>query len=324
MLFKHKLCCQKMQCPYCQTNFSSKSSLTKHIQTAKYCLEKRGESGTSFTCEYCLSSFTSNFMLKNHSVKCSAKPVYERLKSELIKKDEIIRNLKQENARQKELEKINKHEILECKKQLKKYEIHINDLTKKVGTKNITKVNFIQNYFADVKPLDLSKNRVCGVFDKLKVEDTLNKASGIDNFLQKNLLTDEYQRFQYICTDSARRMFRFKDFNQEIRRDKRCINLFNKIFEPLVDKIRELYAPKSSDAYDEISVARGLYFTDPNGTFKTDLISCLSSSTIPKKMISKNSDNNTALDLEDSDFSENEYYTIEELDKNLALDQDMD
>lgn len=256
-------------------------------------------------------------MLKNHVENCPVKPIVLSSRVELEMRDENIKKLESENLELKNTINILKNTIENQKIVIAKYEIHINDLTGKIGMKQVTKMNFIQNYFAGIKPLDLSKERVDNIIDKLTIDDTCDKARGICRFLRENLLQDVYKRLVYICTDPSRRMFRYKDLDDEIRRDKRCENLFDKIFEPLVSKIDTLYRVKTrGKSYDEIIVGQGLYFTDKNGTFRTDLISCLSSSTLPKKMICKINDIVTETAQSDSDEdSDDGYFTIDEISK---------
>ena len=60
------------ECEYCGKTFRSKQNLKKHIESAKFCLELRGEEVTTkYTCEYCGKFFTQNCNLKTHLKSCA-------------------------------------------------------------------------------------------------------------------------------------------------------------------------------------------------------------------------------------------------------------
>lgn len=93
-------------CQYCNKKFSSKSNLTTHKKTAKYCQASQNEA-SSFKCEHCEKSLTTKQRLEEHLLICKfrqssqLKLTYEekinnlqalndKLKDELLKKEQII------------------------------------------------------------------------------------------------------------------------------------------------------------------------------------------------------------------------------------------
>lgn len=85
-------------CKWCNKSLSSNRSLTKHIATARYCLELRGNNvdNAAFVCEYCDKSFTQKYTLAKHLDSCSEK-----------RKGEVRSEMKNENdSLREELEKV--------------------------------------------------------------------------------------------------------------------------------------------------------------------------------------------------------------------------
>ena len=99
-------------CNYCKTELSTKSGLTKHIKTSRYCIEMRENSIESklFECIHCKGDFTSKYRLNLHLNICRAKKLKE--KEEKEEKEEknvtgqnvltIVSNLQKEVAQLKE------------------------------------------------------------------------------------------------------------------------------------------------------------------------------------------------------------------------------
>ena len=71
-------------CNYCKTELSTKSGLTKHIKTSRYCIEMRESSVESklFECVYCKGDFTSKYRLNLHLNICRAKKLKEQEEKE--------------------------------------------------------------------------------------------------------------------------------------------------------------------------------------------------------------------------------------------------
>ena len=65
---------KSIQCPQCNKTFSTKQSLSTHMKTAKYCLEKKTK--RVFECEYCGKRLSSKQMMLYHDDICSMKRQY--------------------------------------------------------------------------------------------------------------------------------------------------------------------------------------------------------------------------------------------------------
>lgn len=62
------------RCPQCKKTFSTKQTLSIHMKTAKYCLEKKSQK--VFECEYCGKRLSSKQMMLYHDDICSMKRQY--------------------------------------------------------------------------------------------------------------------------------------------------------------------------------------------------------------------------------------------------------
>ena len=154
----------------------------------------------------------------------------------------------------------------------------------KSGTKNITTNNTLlltKAYINTMTPLDLSEDTIQNVVDDLMLEDTLDGAEGIANFLKKNLLMDDYEKLKYICTDASRGSFKYKDICKNLQKDVKCARLFSAVYDPLVAKISLLLKPYTMTAdssgrvdYNPGFTEKSLYFEDST-RFKPELVKCI-------------------------------------------------
>jgi hypothetical protein len=93
-----------MDCEYCKKTFVSKSNLSTHQKTTKYCLEIQGKTSNGFKCEYCNKIYTQSQALDTHIKICSEK------KKIFIKQKEVesavtIKKLESEISKLKRAEK---------------------------------------------------------------------------------------------------------------------------------------------------------------------------------------------------------------------------
>ena len=100
-----------MECQYCKSVFSTKTSLNNHQRTARYCLKLRGKpSEYKYKCDSCNMSFHKIFNLNRHMESCKANDkvykyiqINKELSDKIREKDIIIKQqseqlLKNENV----------------------------------------------------------------------------------------------------------------------------------------------------------------------------------------------------------------------------------
>jgi hypothetical protein len=96
-----------MDCEFCKKTFSSKSNLTAHQKSAKFCLNLQGSNNEvekNFTCEYCQKTLTQQKSLDVHIVSCKEKKkTLERTKD--IEQALTIKRLEMEIIKLKRSEK---------------------------------------------------------------------------------------------------------------------------------------------------------------------------------------------------------------------------
>ena len=107
-----------MHCEFCEKEFSTKSSLTYHQKTAKYCLEKQGKSNEKYKCCHCEKFFTTHQRAIDHQNKsCKLKDKSKHEKEIESIKEDLATYKKQEKIRAKEKEAY-------CQQQIKEKEAY--------------------------------------------------------------------------------------------------------------------------------------------------------------------------------------------------------
>jgi len=123
-----------MECSYCKKEFFSKSILTNHQKTAKYCLKIQESAGLNvkflFKCEFCSKNLSQKIDLERHQLRC-----LEKKESDFTKKYKDIIN------RQKRLINNQKQTIKEQKisyeKQIKNLQDKLENIAIKAVQKNV-------------------------------------------------------------------------------------------------------------------------------------------------------------------------------------------
>lgn len=200
-----------MICKFCNSNFSCESNLKKHQNNAKYCIN--------------IQNNIKNDLLKE----------IENLKNVLSEKDKIILE-KENNILEKD--KI----ILKLETELRIYMNMANDSYDNL--KEIAKQPRYQNNnnkYLFMSPLTLTKEEI-----KQKVEDNFTKyhlldgQKGVADFAYNNLLIDDKGDSKYICSDTSRYVFNFKNEEGKIKKDLKANNLTNIIADDVITHSRKI------------------------------------------------------------------------------------
>ena len=87
-------------CEFCNKSFSTKYVLKKHVETAKYCAELRGDNPTKkYVCEFCGKPFTQKPHLKDHLKCCTEYKVYVASEKEKTQKELEIKQINTETEK---------------------------------------------------------------------------------------------------------------------------------------------------------------------------------------------------------------------------------
>ena len=235
---------EEFKCAVCEKKLCTKQYLEIH---SRKCGIKETKEKDIFKCEYCEKMLSSKQNLTNHLSVCLEKK--DRELNEL--KDRIDSELKEQTEKEllelKELrefrEKSNK-EIFEkdkiiikvngqlenYKEQLEKQEEQIKDLQEKldkivnkaidrpttVVSNTTTNNNLNIMSSLDFNNTDRIKN---AIENKLNVNHVVDGQKGLAKFMVDTILTDDDGNLLYVCTDSSRNIFKYKNSDGEINKD---------------------------------------------------------------------------------------------------------
>ena len=196
------------KCEYCDKILSTKQNLTNHLSV---CLEKKDKE---------LNELKNRIdsELKEHTQKelKDLRELRERSNKEILEKDKIII-------------KINT-QLENYKEQLEKQEDQIKDLQEKldkIANKAIDRPTTVVSNTTTNNNLNIMSSLDFNNFDKIKdaIENKLNVnhvvdgQKGLAKFMVDTILTDDEGNLLYVCTDSSRNIFKYKNSNGEINKD---------------------------------------------------------------------------------------------------------
>ena len=111
-----------MDCEFCKKEFSTKTNLSVHQKTAKYCLTIQGRTNEKYKCSYCVKLFTTQQQLDKHDPVCKIKQKNNYENELKTLKDELTSYKKQEKIRMKEKDIQIKDYEKKLEKQIQEYE----------------------------------------------------------------------------------------------------------------------------------------------------------------------------------------------------------
>lgn len=241
-----------VKCEFCQKDFSSKSILTAHQKTTKYCLEIQGKTLIEdYKCTYCDKKFTTQTNLKDHDKVCKEKikkQYEEKIDNHLktIQKQNLDMNelilINNENKqkinnmtndikqRDKELELLNQI-ILKLENKLEIYEKKIFDMASRPNTTNTSNNKTVVINNTNL-PLTNDVLRQCAT------KFTINNARNIDG-ITKHLTSSLEDHIT--CTDPSRNVFKYTNEKDEEIVDTDLENLLPQYLTVLKDENNFLY-----------------------------------------------------------------------------------
>jgi len=210
-------------CNYCKTELSTKSGLTKHIKTSRYCIEMRENSVEFklFECVYCKGDFTSKYRLNLHLNICRAKKLKEKESINGENVLTIVSNLQKEVAQLKE-----------------KPNITVNN-TNNTNTDNSIKT-VTHNYSS---LLDCSTESITEILKKHynKIEHLLQgDQKQLANVTVNHLLLGKDQPMYYV-TDRSRNKFMYTDSDKNEKEDTNATILRSLVYRGVKPIIKGLY-----------------------------------------------------------------------------------
>lgn len=234
-----------MECEYCRKKFTSKSNLTTHQKTTKYCLEIQGKIGEGFKCEYCTKIYTQSQSLETHISICKEKQkandkqkeienlqLIKKLQTELtLLKRNYHEILKEKESHYQEIIKEKSEYITKLESRLDRFETTVTNMatepkttTTNNNTNNTSNVTFMNKF--DIN----DTKQISNVLQKYLTKDVIARGQeGIALMLGEHLLKGPNGEPLYECTDVARQKFEFVNADGNIETDPKATKLIRSI-----------------------------------------------------------------------------------------------
>ena len=201
---------------------------------------------------------------------------YKEMEKVLKKKSEELKKALQEKSVER-VARLIADEKMKCYKELaEKPRVTTNQTT--VFSNNTT-----HNKFLNMAPLEFKKAEIKNAIkDSFTKEHMLDGQKGVARFAYENIIKDEKGNLNYICTDPARHIYKFKNRSGKIIKDVKAKKLTKKIAKDVIVKSKDL-AEKSKGIhgvelyniykakYDDIN-----HMDLDNSCFRSELASLIS------------------------------------------------
>ena len=197
------------KCEYCKSVFKTLKTLNQHQKTAKFCLVKQKK---ELICEHCNNISFSDKDYNYHQNNCVT-----FLKNE-------IKELQDENKDivyfQNKIEFYEK-QLIEKEIQIKHLQEQIVSITKTAVSKPTTTNNTnINNKIMNMNVLNLDSENIKNIINNNYNLDVISEGQkGIAKFATNFILKDSDGNLNYVCTDTSRKIFKYKNVDGELEKD---------------------------------------------------------------------------------------------------------
>jgi|688.fasta_scaffold56414_2 hypothetical protein len=240
-----------MECQYCNQILKTSSSLKQHQLTAKYCLSKQNkEPIKEYYCNACNTGFTLKYSLQKHLQICKSNtPEIHQISQELdvVKKD-LELSLIREKDKDKiiyEQKNIIKELQTEYKRNMEMQNKDLQDRMQSMAEKAIDKPSTLnQNTINQVinNLLPITTEHLNDQVQYLTIDHVKNGAVGYAKYALEHPLKD-----RLICTDTSRKKGKYKDSDGNIVSDPEMSSITKKLFLAIKDRNSELITEYVND-----------------------------------------------------------------------------
>jgi hypothetical protein len=252
-----------MECQYCNQILKTSSSLKQHQLTAKYCLSKQNkEPIKEYYCNACNTGFTLKYSLQKHLQICKSNtPEIHQISQEL---DVVKKELELSLIREKEKDKIisdrdflitdQKNIIKELQTEYKRHmEMQNKDLQDRMQSmaeKAIDKPSTLnQNTINQVinNLLPITTEHLNNQVQYLTIDHVKNGAVGYAKYALEHPLKD-----RLVCTDTSRKKGKYKDSDGNIVSDPEMSSITKKLFLAIKERNTELISEYVNDLKEKL------------------------------------------------------------------------
>ena len=216
------------KCEYCNNVFKTLKIMNKHQKTAKFCLIKQKK---QIICESCNNISYSQNDFETHQNNCITflKSKIKELNDE--NKDIIYFQNKIEFCEKQLVDKENYYEkqLIEKDNQIKHLQEQIVSITKTAVSKpTTTNNNNINNKILNMSILNLDNENIKSIInDKYNLDVISEGQKGVAKFAANFLLKDSDGNLNYVCTDTSRKIFKYKNNDGDLEKDMNAQKLTN-------------------------------------------------------------------------------------------------
>jgi predicted RNase H-like nuclease (RuvC/YqgF family) len=255
-------------CPYCETEFSRKYNLERHIKTNVQCLHSRNEKVVLNKCKYCDKTFVHRTNLTKHHQKCKIRCVVKEYEGKIQKLKAKNKKVSNKNSEFKSTIQDQTEEIKKLQAKNKELEQENERLRGTVeGMQKAPDKRTIYNTAIHPKLINLPISNVPALtqeFVEQKVNDGILTyslaARGYAGMLEVicELITHENDEGiverNYVCTDVSRNSFHRLLESKEWKADKggrylnSMLDTFQSIMEEYKDRVYNMYSETSHDS----------------------------------------------------------------------------
>jgi hypothetical protein len=205
--------------------FVNDNSLKNHQRITKYCLIKQKK---QIICESCNNISFSQNDYENHQNNCITflKSKIKELNDE--NKDIVYYQTETEFYRKQVTEK--EKQLVEKDNQIKHLQEQIVSITKTAISKPTTTTNNnnINNKILNMSILNLDNENIKSIInDKYNLDVISEGQKGVAKFAANFLLKDSDGNLNYVCTDTSRKIFKYKNNDGDLEKDVNAQRLTN-------------------------------------------------------------------------------------------------
>ena len=234
-------------CEFCKKNFSTKSTMKTHQQSAKYCLKIQNKPiEDKFKCDGCGKKFTTLLHINRHMEVCKTIEVTFNLREKVKFLENNIVELQEYKSKYLTL----LEESIEQKEQYEKKIQHLQDKLENIAIKAVsrpvsTTKNTQINYIQQLQPV--TEEHLVSNVSNLTIDHIIKGPEGYAEYALNYPLKD-----RMICSDYARRKVKFKDKDGNVITDPEMTTLTKKFFESIHEKNKELICKYANELKERL------------------------------------------------------------------------